>query len=108
MRRDDVGVGDARQVDILFAMHVGEGANAIADERGGIEIEGLGSCLHVFGEGRLDVLPASATEVTRLGDEASIVFPIESSNAGRAATLDLIEKARPRAAGEHAVAARAQ
>src|SRR5260370_3003106 len=108
MRRDDVGVGDAMHVDILLALHVGEGANAVADERGGLKIERLGSRLHVFGEGRLDVLPAPAQEVARLGDEASIVFPIEAPNARRAATLDLIEKAGPRTAGEHAVAARAQ
>src|SRR6266568_4250722 len=108
MRRHDIGVCDALHIDVLLALDMGKGADAVADERGGLEIECLGGRLHVFRQGGLDILSASAQEVARLGDEANIVFLVDATNAGRATALDLVEQAGSRSAGEHTVAARTQ
>src|SRR5260221_9800382 len=105
---DDVGVGDALHVDVLLTLDMGEGADAVADEGGGLEIERRRGRLHGLRERRLDVLAAPVQEVARLGDEAGIGLVVDAADARRAAALDLKEQAGPRAAGEHAVAARAQ
>src|SRR5215471_15255698 len=47
---DDVGVDDRGNVDILMALHQGQGANPVADQTRGLEVEAVGGLLHLAGK----------------------------------------------------------
>ena len=60
MRRDDVGVADAADVDVLVALDLGQRADAVADQRRRLEIERRRTLLRISrGEALLHVLAAA-------------------------------------------------
>ena len=56
----------------------------------------------------LDVTAPPAQEIAGIFDEAAVGLAVDPADAWRAAALDLVEQARPRARLEHAVTAGAQ
>ena len=62
MRRDDVGVDDAGDVDVLMSLHQRQRADAVADQRRGLEIERLGGPVHLGRQALLDVAAAPGQE----------------------------------------------
>src|SRR5215208_8257140 len=108
MRRDDVGVADAGDVNVLMSLYQRERANAVADQRRSLEIERLGGPVHLGCKPLLDVAAATGQERLRLLDQPCVIAAVDPGDAGRAASLDLIQQTGTGAIAEHAVAARAQ
>ena len=108
VRGDDVGIAQYVDIDVLAALDLGQGADAVAQEGGALELELFRQVLHAQGELFLHLLAAAGEERARLVDELGIALLVDAADAGAAAALDLVEEAWARAGREHAVAARAQ
>src|SRR5205823_155685 len=94
--------------DVLVTLHQRQGADAVADQRGGLEIQRLGRRVHFRRETLLDVVAASRQKELRLLDQAEVVLPSDAADAGGAAPLDLEQQAGAGSILEDAVAARTQ
>ncbi len=76
MRRDHIGVGEAGDVNILVSLHQRERADAVADQRRGLEIERLGGPVHLGREPLLDLAAASRQEQPGLFDQPARNLPL--------------------------------
>ena len=47
---DDVGIVEPLHVDVLMGLDVGERAQPVAIDRGGLEVEALGGVAHLFAQ----------------------------------------------------------
>ncbi len=105
---DHIGIDDPGHMDVLVALHQRQRADAVADQRGGLEIERLGRFLHLHREALLDIVAAARQKQLSLLDQPGVFLAADAPDAGRAAALDLEQQARAGPVGEDAVAARAQ
>ena len=105
MRRDDVGIGKAGDMDVLVSLHQRERAYAVADQRRGLEVERLGGAVHLGRQTLLDVAAAPGQKQLRLLDQPRVIVAFDPADAGRAAALDLMQQAGTGPIVEHTVAA---
>src|SRR3546814_7544010 len=85
---------DPLDVDVLVRLDCGKGADAIAVDRGGLELQRIRRTLHVRGQLLLHVVAAPGQEPPRLVDQLGIAFLRDVADAGGAAALDLVLQAR--------------
>ncbi len=105
---EDVGFLDGLGGDIALRLDEGEGAEAVAEQGGALEIEVLGGLVHVLGEVILHGLGLAGEELAGLIDELVVVGDRDFAGAGAGAALDLVEHAGPGAGLVEAVRAGAE
>ena len=105
---EQIGLDEAGGIDTLRRLHLVHGAQAIAQPRGGFEIERLGGCFHVFHQPGLKGAALAGEKAFRFVHQFLISRLIDPSDAGRAAALDLEQQARPGACLEDGIRTRAQ
>ncbi len=105
---DHIGIDDPGHMDVLVALHQRQGADAVPDQRRGLEIERVGRLLHLHREALLDIVAAARQKQLPLLDQPGIFLAADTPDARRAAALDLEQQTRASPVGEDAVAARAQ
>ena len=103
--RDDVGIVERRQVDVLPRLDMGERLDAVAQIGGGFELQRLGGRFHPAGQIALDRAVAAGQESLRLGDKGVVLGFADPPDAGCAAALDLEQQAGPGPRREHGIAA---
>ena len=108
MRREDVRLLDALQVDVLVRLDAGEGADAVAELGRLLELQDVAGFLHAHRQMALDGLAVAFEEGMGLGHQGGVVRAADPLGARRATALDLMEQAGPRAVGENRIGARAQ
>ena len=108
MRREDVGLVDRRQADRLVRGDVGQGADAVAQDGGALELQIGRSLLHALRQGLLDLAIAAPQETADVLDDGVVLGLLDSADAGRGAALDLELQAGPGARGKDAVRTGAQ
>jgi hypothetical protein len=106
--RDHVGLVDAGDVDVLVRLDLGQRPDAVAVERGTLEVERLARRLHALDQRGLHRPAAPRQERLGVGDLGRIDLGRDLADAGRGAALDLVLQAGPGALGEHGVGAVAQ
>src|SRR5690606_32251358 len=75
----------------------------VAQGGGALELHRLGGRRHVLGQLGLYLRRLALEETLGIRDERRVSCLVDEPDTGRAASLDLVEQARPRAAGEHRV-----
>ena len=108
MQRDDVGIFEPRQVDVLVGLHLGERSDAVADAPGDLELKSVARYLHALRQTRLHLAAVAGQEFVRFADQCRVVFPTDAIDAGCAAALDVELQAGPRPAAEDVVRTVAQ
>jgi hypothetical protein len=108
MQGDDIGIPDARYVDILPRLNAGQHADAVAQPCGAFEIQRIAGGLHIGGQFMLNLLALALQEIDRIGDLFRIILLRNLAYARRRTALDMILQARPRAVGEKSIRAIAQ
>ena len=105
---ENVGLVDRRQADRLMGLDVRQRANAVAQDRGGLELEIARGHVHALRQRLLDLAVAAAQEAAHLVDHGVVFGLGDAADARRRAALDLVLQAGPRARREDAVGTRAQ
>jgi len=105
---EHISLANAARIDVLRALNIGKRADAVAQFRGAFKIEIGGSLFHLFRQGALNLRALAGKKRLRLVHKLFVVFGAHQSDAGRGATLDLVQQARARAAFVNAVRAGAQ
>jgi len=108
MDRDDIGFLQAERIDALFSVDMAEGADAIAQGGGALEVEIPGGCLHVVSQRVSQRLTFPAEKFLSARNEGVVFLLVDVADAGRAAALDLVQQARTGPRFEDAVGARSQ
>src|SRR5262249_16327933 len=108
MRSDDVSIYDPGDMDVVVPLNQRQGANAVPDQRCGLEVESVCGFLHLGREALLDVVTSTREENPRLLDQRCVILAANAADAGRTAASDLVQQAGPRAGRKNAIAARAQ
>ena len=106
--REDIRLRHSLRVDALMGLDLREGADAVAIDRGALEIEIGGSLVHEADELLLRLAAAALEEGAGLFHEFGVALFAYLARAGRAAALDLEEETGARAAFEDAIGAGAQ
>ena len=106
VRRDDVGLVDPPNVDIVARLDPCQRLDAIAKLRRLFELQGVTGFLHLPRQTALDRPAVAGQESARLLDEGRVFGLADAVDAGRAAALDLMQEAGPRAVREHRVRTR--
>jgi len=101
----EIRLGEGSRVDALMLLDLRQRADAVAVDRGALEVE-IGGCLfHQRHEVLLCLAAAAAQEVARLRDELGVILPVDLAGARRAAPFDLVQETGPRPVFEHGVGA---
>ena len=108
MEREDVGLLQGLGIDLGLLGHRGQGADAVAQAGGDLELHVVRGLLHRLGHPLHHGSRAATQEVLGLVDQAGIVLDRDQAGAGRCAALDLVQHAGARAALIDAVRARAE
>src|SRR5690606_406675 len=108
VERDDVGIAERLDIDLLVGGHMGEGADTVAVEGGAFEIHRLAGRFHLLRQSFLDRPALAAQEALSLGDQPGIVLDRNTADTGCGATLDLVQQARPRPRVEDGIRTGAQ
>jgi hypothetical protein len=108
VQRDHIGLGHPRRVDALRRLHLRQRPDAVAQRGGALELHRGRRFGHLRGERRLHVRRLALEEAFGILDSAAVVGLGDVAHAGRAAALDLVEKAGPRPAFEGGIRAVAQ
>ena len=108
MQGKDVRLLDAARIDPLVRLNRRERGQAVAVDGGMLEVERERGLFHLGGELILDRLAAAGEEGDGLAHQHRILREVDLVGARRRAALDLMQQARPGAALEERVAARAQ
>ena len=103
--REDVGVAEPVGVDRLTALDIGERAQAIAIDRGELEVHRLRGVAHQGLQLLLDLGRLAAEEILRVADQLVIAGFVDPADAGSRAAADLVEQAGPGSVREKAVGA---
>jgi hypothetical protein len=107
--RDHVGIGlAAGGVDELLLAHRRQHAQAVAQQRGGLEIERGRGGVHLLGDPFGQRAGLAVQQLRGRADVARVGFRRDELDARRGAALDLVQQAGARAVGEHGVLAGAQ
>ncbi len=93
MRRDDIGVTDALDVNILTRLDLGERLNPVAKDGGGLIVHIFGGLLHPGEQAFLQVAAVAGQEITRFIDDGAVIITADPVNAGCSAAFDLILQA---------------
>ncbi len=104
-QREDVGVAEPLGMDGLAALDIGERAQAVAIDRGQLEIHRLRGVAHQRLQLLLDLGRLAAEEILRVADQLVIAGLVDPADAGGRAAADLVEQAGPRPVREKAVRA---
>ena len=102
---DDVHVGVARRFHALLVQHARQRGDLVAHHHGLLEFELGGKGVHLLFQVRQHFALAPAQEARRVFHVVLVVFLADQVHARRAAAADLVQQARPRAVGVHAVLA---
>src|SRR6185312_7689207 len=105
---EDVRLLERARIDTLVRLDRRQRGEAIAEDRRVLEVERLGRIVHRPGQFLLHRLAVAGEEFVGLAYQLRIAGKIDLARARRRAALDLMEQARPRAALEERVRARAQ
>jgi hypothetical protein len=105
MDREDVGFLDALRIDPLVALHMAERGEAVAVYGRALEVEVVGRIPHRRRDMAFHVARSSRQEAARLVDQFCVAGGVDFPGARARAALDLVEKARPRAALEYRIRA---
>ncbi|EKE43377.1 hypothetical protein OCGS_2569 [Oceaniovalibus guishaninsula JLT2003] len=108
MQRDHVGFGHAFGVDALAALHLGQGADPVAQGGGALELHRGAGLLHLAGKLGLHLGGAALEEVFGILDQRAIIAFADLADARGAAPLDLVKQAGPGTGFEHRIGAVAQ
>ena len=103
--RDDVGIAEIGDVDVLMGLDLGQRMDAVAEGGGGFELQRIAGVLHARGQALLQVAALAIQEVPRLLHDGGVVVPGDAADTGRGAALDLVLQAGAGAAREDGVRA---
>src|SRR5690606_14607603 len=90
---EHIRFGHGLRVDALMLLDLRQRADAVAIDRGALEIEFAGGLFHQLHKLLLRLAATAFQEVARFGEKRRISVRADLAGAGRAASLDLIEQA---------------
>ena len=108
MQRDDIGLGHPPRVDALGLLHLGQGADAVAQGGGALELQRPAGFFHLAGQILLQAGGPALQKALGVTNQGGVIGLRDPPHARRAAAPDLVKKARPCAAFEHGIRAVAQ
>ena len=107
-QRDDVGVFQIRNIDVLAGLNARQGTDAVSPDGRRFELQRVGGVVHACGVVALDLGRCPGQEAPRLIKLRGVVGLTDKPDTGAAASLDLILQARTRAGVEDGIGTGAQ
>jgi hypothetical protein len=102
---EHVGFLDRARIDTLLRLDRRQRGEAVAVERGALELELTRRLFHLAGKLLLHRMAFARQEVARLAHQRRIASEVDLAGAGAGAAADLVEQARPGAALEEGIGA---